>query len=65
MMLEKKGNSELRCECGSLLARLVKDRLEIKCRRCKRVMVIPIAAAKKVMEITELHIHKQLKPSGV
>jgi len=32
----------LRCDCGSLLARLVEDGVEIKCRRCKRRVVIPL-----------------------
>jgi phage FluMu protein Com len=32
--------AEVRCHCGSLMARLVADRLELKCRRCKRLVVI-------------------------
>lgn len=32
---------ELRCGCGSLLARLVGAAVELKCRRCKRVWTIP------------------------
>jgi phage FluMu protein Com len=32
----------LRCHCGSLLARVVRDGVEIKCRRCKRRVVIPL-----------------------
>ena len=32
----------LRCCCGSLLARVVADGVEIKCRRCKRQVVLPI-----------------------
>ena len=31
---------ELRCECGSLLARLQRGEIELKCRRCKRVIVM-------------------------
>lgn len=31
----------LRCECGSLLARYVAGRLELKCRRCKRTVMVP------------------------
>ena len=34
--------AEVRCGCGSLLARLVKDHLELKCRRCKRAWLIPV-----------------------
>ncbi len=36
--------AEVRCGCGSLLARLVKDHLELKCRRCKRAWLIPVTA---------------------
>jgi hypothetical protein len=35
-------NDALRCHCGSLLARVVPDGVEIKCRRCKRRLVIPL-----------------------
>jgi phage FluMu protein Com len=35
----------LRCHCGSLLARLVPQGVEIKCRRCKRRVVIPLSAS--------------------
>jgi len=34
----------LRCACGSLLARRVPDGIELKCRRCKRTVVIPLEA---------------------
>ncbi|WP_338869967.1 hypothetical protein [Myxococcus stipitatus] len=33
---------ELRCLCGSLLARLVPGGVELKCRRCRRTRVIPL-----------------------
>jgi hypothetical protein len=32
----------LRCHCGSLLARLVPGGVEVKCRRCKRTIVIAL-----------------------
>ncbi|WP_437728952.1 hypothetical protein [Sorangium sp. So ce861] len=35
----------VRCDCGSMLARQVAGGIELKCRRCKRVVVIPIAPA--------------------
>ncbi|HSC89454.1 MAG TPA: hypothetical protein VLC09_19365 [Polyangiaceae bacterium] len=35
--------AELRCLCGSLLARLVPGGVELKCRRCKRAVVIPLS----------------------
>jgi len=33
---------ECRCLCGSLVARRVPDGVELKCRRCKRTVVIPL-----------------------
>jgi len=35
--------SEVRCDCGSLLARWTQDGVELKCRRCKRRVVIPVS----------------------
>jgi phage FluMu protein Com len=34
---------ELRCHCGSLVARLVEGKLELKCRRCQRLGLIDLA----------------------
>ena len=34
---------EARCVCGSLLARVTPSGVEVKCRRCKRVILIPFA----------------------
>jgi hypothetical protein len=42
--LEHDGGS-LRCLCGSLLARYVPGGIELKCRRCKRAVVVPIPPA--------------------
>lgn len=33
---------DLRCGCGSLLARRVASGVELKCRRCKRTLVLPL-----------------------
>jgi len=33
---------DVRCECGSLLARWTAAGLELKCRRCKRHVVVPL-----------------------
>ncbi len=33
---------ELRCGCGSLLARVVRNTVELKCRRCKQTWSIPL-----------------------
>jgi hypothetical protein len=35
----------LRCECGSLIARFVDGQVELKCRRCKRTITLPIGKA--------------------
>jgi phage FluMu protein Com len=37
--------NSVRCGCGSLLARYVPGGVELKCRRCKRVVVVPVPAA--------------------
>ncbi|MBW2270936.1 MAG: hypothetical protein JRH16_20455 [Deltaproteobacteria bacterium] len=36
---------DCRCLCGSLLARVVDGQVELKCRRCKRTLRVPIAGA--------------------
>ncbi len=33
---------DCRCLCGSLLARLVEGAVELKCRRCKRTLLLPL-----------------------
>jgi hypothetical protein len=35
--------AECRCLCGSLLARVVDGGVELKCRRCKRTVLVPLA----------------------
>lgn len=35
---------DCRCRCGSLVARIVADGVEIKCRRCKRDLLVPWSA---------------------
>lgn len=32
---------DIRCICGQLIARWARDGVEIKCKRCRRVIVIP------------------------
>jgi hypothetical protein len=32
----------LRCECGSLMARYRNGQLELKCRRCKRTILVAL-----------------------
>ena len=38
-------DGEVRCLCGSLLARLVPGGVELKCRRCKRTAIVPLASS--------------------
>jgi phage FluMu protein Com len=33
---------DVRCGCGSLLARVIDGTIELKCRRCKQVWRLPI-----------------------
>jgi phage FluMu protein Com len=33
---------DTRCVCGSLLARIVGDQVELKCKRCKRITLVPL-----------------------
>jgi hypothetical protein len=40
-------SDEARCECGQLVAKLRADGVELKCKRCKRIIVIPFAALER------------------
>lgn len=31
---------QCRCECGNLLAKMAPEGIEMKCRRCKRIVLI-------------------------
>jgi hypothetical protein len=31
-----------RCDCGAVVCRLTDRGVEIKCRRCKRIVVVPL-----------------------
>ena len=37
------GQADCRCLCGSLLARVVPGGVELKCRRCKRTLLVALA----------------------
>jgi tRNA(Ile2) C34 agmatinyltransferase TiaS len=37
---------ETRCECGQLMAKVQGQGLELKCKRCKRIVVIPFSSIK-------------------
>jgi phage FluMu protein Com len=40
-------NAELRCCCGSLMARVTARGIELKCRRCKRIVLVPADSAQQ------------------
>lgn len=40
------GCGETRCECGQLIAKVRGQGLELKCKRCKRIIVIPFSSIK-------------------
>ncbi len=40
---EKNVLEDVRCLCGSLVAKVRKEGIELKCRRCKRVALIPFS----------------------
>jgi hypothetical protein len=42
---DKSSDDRLHCECGSLLARYVGGGIELKCRRCKRTVIVPVSFA--------------------
>jgi len=39
--LALKDERAIRCLCGSLMARISEEGIELKCKRCKRVHIIP------------------------
>lgn len=38
---------EARCECGQLIAKLRADGVELKCKRCKRIVLIPFESSER------------------
>jgi phage FluMu protein Com len=45
-------SNETRCECGQLIAKVREHGLELKCKRCKRIIVIPFAAIEGWTELS-------------
>jgi len=68
--------TEVRCECGFLLSKLTEEAIEIKCRRCKRLVYVPIENLperfeenKRKMEeyrskVASYHMHRQAESRG-
>ena len=52
-------SDDCRCLCGSLLARVVDGEVELKCRRCKRTLRVPIAGAASAQPaVTEFPVRR-------
>ena len=43
-MQSDSSENETRCECGQLIAKIRGHGLELKCKRCKRLVVIPFSS---------------------
>lgn len=41
--MSQESDSELRCRCGNMMGRTTSRGIEVKCRRCKRIHVIPLS----------------------
>jgi hypothetical protein len=46
------GIQEVRCGCGCLVAKLGQSGIELKCRRCKRLALIPFEGIRDGGEFT-------------
>lgn len=54
------GVSETRCECGQLIAKVRGRTLELKCKRCKRIVIIPFNAIEGWSSTSSLKAHENL-----
>ena len=48
-------SEDCRCLCGRLVARIVREGIELKCRRCKRTMRVALAGGRPG-PLTELEL---------
>lgn len=48
------GSREIRCHCGSLVARITDGKVEIKCRRCQRIGLIDMTKARAEGEAVDV-----------
>jgi hypothetical protein len=51
-------SEEVRCTCHSLLARVVKGCLELKCRRCRHVLLVELSRLSSAGHAIELRLHR-------
>lgn len=52
----KAQDNETRCQCGQLMAKVGHQGLELKCKRCKRIVFIPFSAIKGWTAASSGHI---------
>ena len=43
---------DARCICGSLVARVVEGGVELKCRRCRRIVLVPIDVSARASAVS-------------
>jgi phage FluMu protein Com len=51
-------NGEVRCTCHSLLARVVDGHLELKCRRCRHLLLVELTRLSSEGHAVELRLHR-------
>ena len=52
---EKGVRDEARCECGHLIAKIRGKNLELKCKRCRRIVTIPYSSIEGTERTVVLH----------
>lgn len=53
-------SDEVRCHCGSLMARVTDHGIELKCRRCKRVVLVATDRVNRDWVAVPLHREDRL-----
>jgi len=51
MTKDNQGEVEFRCKCGSLIFKITNNGIELKCKRCKRIKLIPFSKLERKEEI--------------
>jgi len=54
---------ETRCECGQLIAKVHGQGLDLKCKRCKRIVVIPFSSIKGWSTVTSRLTYRRKEAS--
>ena len=47
MTKDNQGEIEFRCECGNLIFKVTDEGIELKCKRCKRIKLIPFSKVER------------------